>query len=536
MNTVSVFAKNCLRIAGSLLLFVALLVWQVPVTAQTISSFSESSTAFVNYSATNERPVRACSSLVSLSGADYSIVSAALIPGTPEVPEHCRVAGVIPAEIRFEVNMPTRWNARLYMPGTDGFAGRAPEDQRAGLASALRHGFATVATDTGHDARTEPGGSFAYNNLAKLIDYGFRGVHLTALTAKVLLARYYEQGPSYSYFNGCSNGGRQAMMEAQRFPTDFAGIIAGAPSLNYTGTKISQLHKARAMKDRPVSSSELEILAASVYAKCDGIDGLHDGIIDDPRKCDFRVAEELPLCDSEDTDACFAEYEIEAIEAIYSPVVLGGDVVLRGHTLSGEAVSMGFDGVDRPGWIPWIVSEDGESLNEMLGGDFWRYLAFLNDDPDYDWLNHDMDEVPDNLANVAAITNATNPDLTAFRDEGGKLISYYGWAEPALNPLQMIDYREAVADEMGNDLDEFFRLFMVPGMAHCRGGVGPDSFDAMTALIDWVEGNIEPDSIIASQIVDGEIIRTRPLCPYPKVAMHQGFGSIDEAANFACEH
>ncbi len=383
----------------------------------------------------------------------------------------------------------------------------------------------TAYTDTGHDSRVEPLGTFAYDNLGKEIDYAFRAVHLTAVTAKVLIAAYYGTAETYSYWDGCSTGGRQGLISAQRFPDDFDGILAGAPVLNFTDTVIAYVWNNQALAMTPLSLAKVALVGEAVYARCDAADGLADGLIDDPRRCDFDPALHLPVCDGARGEACFTAGEIETLQAIYGGPVRAGERLFPGQPVGAEAGN---------GWNRWIVSSRGPTIGLSFSDTFFKYLAFTPDDPDFDWRTFDFDTDPDRVT-IREILDATDPDLSVFHARGGKMITHFGWADTALNPMMAVNYYEDVRATMGESTtSDFYRLFMVPGMFHCRGGLGTDRFDALTPLFNWVEGGVAPDRIPAARIENGEVTRTRPLCPYPQVAKHIGSGSIDDASNFVC--
>ena len=290
-----------------------------PAAAQNGFSFSDSARSASAYLRATVRPQMACRDLLGMTDPDMSIVSAEVFPGGDGVPEHCRVNGVLAPEIRFQVNLPAAWNRRFYMNGNGGFAGESPEaPNRAALrATALRHGFVSATTNTGHDAAQEPLATFGERSYQKVVDYAFRAVHLTAVTSKTIAARYYDRPVAYSYWDGCSTGGRQALMEAQRFPGDFDGIVAGAPVLNFVDTLILGLWHARALEPAPVTLETLKIVADAVYAKCDGLDGLVDGIIDDPRRCPFDPVKDLPVCAADASSAgCVTAAQAAALKKI----------------------------------------------------------------------------------------------------------------------------------------------------------------------------------------------------------------------------
>ncbi len=478
------------------------------------------------------KPSLACGDLRGLTGYEFSVITSAVMAATAEVPEHCRVSGQILPGIRFEVNLPTAWNRRLYMFGNGGFAGESFEGppRVAHRGRALGHGFAVASTDTGHDGVAEPLASFAADR-QKLLDYAFRSLGTTAETAKRIVRAYYGAPPARSYFDGCSTGGRQGLILAQRFPEAFDGIVVGAPVLNFSGTMVSYAWTAQALASAPVPYSKLGLLAARVYSACDARDGLEDGLIDDPRRCDFRPARDLPKCPGEtDSDACFTARQIETLDRIYADVAGQGRRIFPGWPVGAEIA--GPNG--RSGWEPWITRESGRTIAVNFAESFFRYMGFSEKDPTWEITRFQFDRDPARLEWISGVLNATDPDLSRFRARGGRIVMYYGWADPALNALMGVEYYEQVARRMGASTTEFFRLFMVPGMFHCAGGVGCGTFDALTPLIRWVEDGAAPDRILAARVAGGKTVRTRPLCPYPQVARYQGKGSIDEAAGFTC--
>ncbi len=476
-----------------------------------------------------------CKALVSLTGYDFAITQATLLPASGDVPEHCRVAGLVLPEIQFEVNLPTAWNARLYMFGNGGMAGEA-FDNPARVAyrnNALRHGFAVAATNTGHEALLEPLASFAVNR-EKLVDYSFRAIHVTAMTAKAIVRAYYAAPLGHSYFDGCSTGGRQGLMSAQRFPEDFDGITVGAPVLNFSGSLLRHAWRAQAMQSAPITLEKLSIVADRVYAKCDRLDGLADGLIDDPRKCTFKPDADLPKCGRDaDGPACFTAAQIGTLEKIYGGVQSNGRVIFPGLPMGAE-ISVKEGDVAVSGWEPWMESRNGRTIDAQFGESYLRYMAFAQPNPQFELMQFNFDTDIEKLGATARMMDATEVDLSRFQMRGGKILMYFGWADPALAPEMGVDYYQKVEKQMGASTGDFMRLFMVPGMFHCRGGVGVSTFDAVTPVVAWVEKGATPMNIVGSRMAAGKVVRTRPLCPYPQVAKYSGTGSIDDAKNFAC--
>jgi hypothetical protein len=486
-------------------------------------------------------PKSTCASLRSLTGYEFSIISAALIPASKERPEFCRVLGLIQPEIKFEVALPSSWHGRLLMMGNGGYAGENLDFVGRAMTrdSAVSSGFAFTQTNTGHDAEGEPLGAFAIS-AQKLLDYAFRAVHVTVDTAKRVTAAYYGIPPRRSYFLGCSTGGRQGLMAAQRFPNDFDGISSGAPVLDFVSTQVNYVPIMQAMAKAPVSENKLKVVGKIVYALCDEKDGLKDGLIEDPRRCGFKPSMHLPRCSSSgDAPDCFTDGQIQSLETLYSDQYIKGQKVFKGWPVGAEAegliaVAPGVMIDGKVGWDRWLVRSDQPPDFKQFSEAFFRYLAEPKKKPNLELSELDFERNPPRLDWIRETLNATDTDLSAFRDHGGKLLMWFGWADPALNPLMGIEYFEAAARKMGAGMPRFFRLYMLPGVFHCWGGVGCDSLPRLATLINWVEGGKAPDSILASRVIAGKVVRTRPLCPYPEVAKYKGSGSIDEAANFVC--
>jgi tannase/feruloyl esterase len=482
------------------------------------------------------RPHAECASLIALTDFELSITAASPVAATSDAPEFCRVSGLIQPEIRFEVSLPAAWNGRLYMFGNGGYAGEAldaPGRVRS-VQRALARGFAAVQTNTGHEAAVEPLGTFA-TSPQKFLDYAYRGVHVTALAAKRILQAFYGSAARRSYFDGCSTGGRQGLISAQRFPDDFDGIVVGAPVLDFTGTMIGYANTQRALSAAPIPAEKLKLVADVVYGKCDATDGIRDGVIDDPRRCAFTLSD-LPACpDNGEGPACFTAAQIRALEAIYSGLKKDGRELVPGWPVGAEIAAPAPNGGSASGWVPWFIAPPtGRPIEAQFGETFFKYMAFSRPNPNYDWTTFNVATDYDKLRATSATLDATDPDLSRFKARGGKIVSYFGWADPALNPLFAVNYYDRVVARSGASTAEFYRLFMVPGMFHCGGGVGISTFDAFTPLVDWVEKGTAPQTIIGARVVDGKVVRTRPLCPYPAVAAYKGSGSTDEAASFVC--
>lgn len=504
-------------------------------------AFLDVKSALVDYSQADTAPSKACEAMAAFRSDEIAEIRAVSIAADGGVAAHCRVTGMLKPEIAFEVSLPAKWNGRFYMIGNGGHAGEALDDpgRAAQRHAAIALGFAFAQTNTGHDSRKEPGGTFVVSNPQKAIDYAYRAVHLTATTAKAVTAEYYAKPVSRSYWNSCSNGGRQGLIEAQRYPEDFDGLVINAPWVSQTGFTIGAMWNQKAMSAAPLTAGKLNTLAAKVMEKCDAVDGLKDGVIDDPRRCEFDATTDLPSCGSgTGSDACFTAAEADAINKVYrGPQTSKGKSIFPGFMLSSEAASPPVGSAPpASAWMNFIVpaTADGRAADFNLAENTMRYLVFTPPQPNWDYRTFDFDRDTRLLDTWAKKVNADSTDYSKFRRRGGKVLMTYGWADQVLQPMMGVDYYEKVVAKNGAKTQDFMRLFMVPGMTHCAGGHGTDRFDAVTAVINWVEKGKAPDSLHASRVVNNQVVRTRPLCPYPQVARYSGKGSIDDAANFSC--
>jgi tannase/feruloyl esterase len=460
------------------------------------------------------------------------------------LPSFCRVQGVAKpssdSHIEFEVWLPVAgWNGKYMGVGNGGSTGSISYTYTAnshGLVDALAEGFAASSTDTGHRGAGDDY-SFGKGHPEKAIDYFYRAIHETSVQAKMIVQAFYGTNPKYSYFDSCSNGGREALMEVQRYPADYNGVLAGAPSSFRTHLQLAMTWVGEALSAEPgshFSSTKLPAIEAAALAACDARDGLKDGVIDEPYKCHFDPS--VLLCKGPETDACLTQPQVTALQKIYSgPRTSKGQQIFPGYEPGGETGAAN-------AWTAWITGTgDRQGSSSVRAQGF--FASFLDPDPRWNAQNFNFDrDVKAFDDSPAALANANNPDLSPFRDRGGKLILYHGWSDAAVPPLATVNYYSQVTSKMGQKAADFSRLYMVPGMQHCGGGPGPNSFrEPITeALQRWVENGTAPDTLIATKYkVDGNppggVARTRPLCSYPKVAHYNGSGSIDDAANFTCQ-
>lgn len=481
-----------------------------------------------------------CQDLTSLRMGRVDIVSATEVAESGSVPAHCEVKGVIDEEINFALSLPTDWNGKFIMGGGGGFAGTVSDSAGTGspFATAIQRGYATSGTDTGHSA-SDFGMSWALHNKKRQLNFGYEAIHVTAEVSKEIISRYYGKHIEYSYFIGCSTGGRQGMMESQRFPMDFDGVVSGAPSFHQTGLVLSSIWQMQNMfpgqgnLTTPVLPvTKLPMLGQAIYNKCDEIDGLRDGIIDDPTKCTFDPNNDLTRCQAgQDGPGCFTTAQIDVIQKIYDGPSNSRGQLFPGWPVGSEAFGFGWN-LSMVGFPNF--SGPYPNFSYFFANEILRYGVYS--DPDYDLHEFDFERNVPDMYHVGAILNATDPNLRPFKNHGGKIILYHGYADPLVNPTRTVQYYEDVQQTMGKKrADDVARLFLLPGVSHCAGGVGPDTADWVTALENWVEDGQAPDEITAYKYSGVNVTRSRPLCPYPKVAKYKGTGSIDDAANFTCQ-
>ena len=474
-----------------------------------------------------------------------TLPSAAVLKSFENLPAFCRVQGVIQpssdSHIEFEVWLPmASWNGKYFAVGNGGGAGNITYGREAlpatnipGLREALIAGYAASSTDTGHH---EGDAKWAFGHPERIVDFGYRAVHEMAQKSKAIVAAFYGMGPKHSYFDSCSTGGRQALMEAQRYPADYDGLIAGAPSNNLTRVAASFIWNLQATEIDPASyipANKYPAIEAAALTACDARDGVKDGVIDDPRVCDFKPA--TLLCSGPESANCLTQPQITALEKLYAgPRNSQGQQLYPGLLPGGETGPVGWGfyvsgGAPHTSYDYLAGIETGQAIYQNAAWDFRTYN-----------IDRDVKTADDTMGRAL---NAVDPDLKALKEKGGKLIMYQGWNDPAVPPMGTVDYYNNVVTKMGRtNTESFGRLYMVPGLQHCYGGPGPNTFGPTmtTALERWVEHGVAPGAIIATKYkTDGDpasgVVRTRPLCPYPQVARYKGTGSTDEAANFTCK-
>lgn len=427
------------------------------------------------------------------------------------------VDGFIGGTIGFELLLPDSWNGRFTMGGGGGFVGSVQNMTRG----SARQGYATVGTDTGHRG---PGGNFALDDVLAQINFGHLAVHRTAEAAKAIIHAYYGSSPEFSYFLGCSRGGGQALMEAQRYPNDFDGIVAGAPAFNWTGFGATFLRIAQAFYPDPknlastvVDRDDLEKLYQEIMKQCDAADGLEDGIVDDPTAVKFDLSKVSGLTDA----------QRKAIQAVYDGARNSDGPIYPGFPIGAEGGPQG--------WLSWITgplpagaSGGAPSASFGFGTDIFRYFVF--NDPDWDYTKYDFSTWAEDTHLAGTFLNATDPKLDAYKARGGKLIIWHGWADPALPATATIGYYDDVLEVDSGAMD-YTRLYMVPGCLHCGGGPGPSGVDWLDVISKWVEKGEAPGRLVATK-GQGDAAMTRPLYPYPNRSAYKGSGDPNKAENF----
>jgi len=478
------------------------------------------------------------SSLQAKAPKGTTVTGAKLVDADGKLPRYCQVDGHTASpgnEVNFRLGLPERWNGKYYFVGVGGLGGSI-----GSLTKGLERGYASASTDTGHVSSDETW----WGNRAKEIDYGHRGTHVTAVAGKELTGAFYGQAPQHAYFDGCSNGGRQAMMEVQRYPSDFDGIIGGDPA---TGTpmqvgRVLVYQKMLSKAENFLTAEKIELLSKATLAACDKTDGLEDGLITDPRLCSFKP--ETLKCNGPDGPNCLNEGQLAVVKQIYDGAKVNGEVYSWGFPVGHEGSTSG--------WRAWISGPEnpvpqedgtlaytGQRLPSGYGlaDSNMRFLALENDDPSFTWR---VFKFPADLARMKTMSEILSPldaDLRPYKSRGGKLLLYHGWSDPAISAYGTVAYYEKMAKIVGGqqDAESFAKLYLVPGMHHCTGGPGPNQFDMLTALENWVEKGQSPGPLRATHSENGAVTRSRPLCPHPQVARYTGSGSVDDAANFRCE-
>ncbi len=537
------------------------------------AAFLLSPTASLAQQATANQ-IQACESLRQLR--NLTITEAGVRDNDQSDSAYCYVRGIISPAIHFhaQLPLPENFNGRFLQWGDGGKDGDLDFANHR-----VADGYAVTNSNTGHDSGTEPGSAFGYNNRQAEIDFGYRAVHLTVMAGKTLVNNYYNRAPDYSYFEGCSTGGRQGLMEAQRYPNDFDGIVAGAPvnyyqAMNAAGTwNLQRMFKDNFAGNLAIDSNGdgqrdsvelVRILNDAVLQKCDANDGIRDGVLNNPLSCDFDPRVDLAdhMCPSSGNGAvCFNDAQIQTIADFYSgPYDSNGTVIYPGRTKGSELDWIGL-------FVPSASNGMAPSMLRGPAGDHVNYLFYeedpgvtipnLNDpnytprrdgmNPEFHWLDFSVDDFTSGQAELmSSIMDATDPDLSSFLESrDGKLIIYHGMGDALSVATATVNYFNDMVDTTFagsfSDANDSSRLFLAPGMGHCGGGPGPNNWDKLAPLVDWVENGVAPESLTATHSTDGSVDNERLLCTFPQQARYTGptGGENDSdnwvAENFSCQ-
>jgi len=498
-----------------------------------------------------------CAALKSAEGGDLTIdtaemVAAGSVAEQPDLPEHCHVSGMINKRtgadgkqygIGFNLRMPADWNGRFVFEGGGGLDGILKLGDGSVYGSinppALARGFAVITTDGGHRSQSNIDADFAQDQQARL-DYAFNALDRVTLVGKDLVTRYYGSRPEYSYLLGCSNGGRQGLMAAERYPLHFDGIVAGDPAFKLTRIAMDQVWNIQVVASispknedgRPIlskafSDADLRLVADAVLKRCDALDGLADGMINDWQGCDFDPAE--LTCSGKKTDQCLAPKQVEALKKLHQGPVDGEGKPLYGRFPYDTGIAQSVWRRMRMG-----TATDGtwDAADFFLGFETLRQYSMTPPDKTFDPMTFDFDSDVARTAQMRALGDADQTYLQTFRDHG-KMIVYHGLSDQGMATGALTDWYDAVVSDNGEGVRDSVRLFLVPGMTHCGGGMSTDQFDMLSAIQAWVEEGKAPQRIIAR----GEAFPgiSRPLCPYPQVARYDE-GDPDKAGSFVCRN
>ena len=489
-----------------------------------ITAIGQSMTAFAD---------ETCHDLYRMTDSTWAVEPGFLVGADASNPQHCRLRGVVNRAIRVEIRMPTQnWNGRIMFSTVGGGAGSIGD-----TTSLLSRGFAMASTDTGHEGQTME----FMSQPEATIDYAYRGVHLATLFTKAIVQQYYDKSIEYSYLNGCSNGGRAALMEAIRFPTDYDGIIAGAPAFQFAEFASWMIGGARQQEKHPLTRDAITVLDQNSRQACDSLDGVVDSVINDPRLCtEERLELDKLVCRAGQTGNCLTPGQVETARYMYADQ----------FDASGQLVSPGvLPGAEAAGdWEFWMLKNRLLGSESLIGGMANTLALLMRHEPGFDVTNFDPNNDRPQLAPAMAVTDVQTADLTDFAANGGKLIMYQGWNDYPLRPQRAISYLEQAEEHHGGPAKtgEFFRLFMVPGMVHCVAGPGAWVADYVEPLVNWRETGEAPDRIEgktgmkrfsldpSEQPATTDDDFTRPLCPYPALAQYNGRGDQRQSENFTC--
>jgi hypothetical protein len=502
----------------------------------------------------------AVSKCVALGHTDFSaiqdaptqIIGAKIVAPGENGPEHCAVQGYVSPNVGFEMRLPTtQWNGRFIELGCGGACGTT----QWLFWCPLERGYACIASDMGHKGKDQDGlWAYAYGNLQAQIDFGYRGVHVAALAGKAITEKYYDRAPTYSYFHGCSSGGRQALVEAERFPWDFNGIIGGGPWIDDTASATHYIWASRALRRSDgtlvLSRADLRMVHDAALARCDLDDGVKDGIISDPQHCRFDPS--TLVCKVNQTSGCLTSEQAEAVNKVYDgPRTSTGEAILPRGSARGSEMNWVDDQATHKAAF-YVHSDGTQSHEEEWALEYFRFRVSPPAGPSWklEDFNFDRDYKRFSTGIQESLLNAGNPDMRRFDAAGGKMIIYQGWNDESVVPEKTIDFYELATRTMGgrHAIETFFRLFMIPGMGHCTGGDGAFAIDYLSAMEAWVERGDAPESLVGAHLrgttgrenfllkfplsPTAAVDFTRPMYPYHLIAKYKGRGNPNAAQNY----
>lgn len=490
---------------------------------------------FIIHASAVRAEIRDCEALAQLKLTETRIIAATKITPPPEWPlpeslftqlpwetlksmpvSFCRVEAVIEKEMRIEVWLPDNWNGKYMGVGNGAFMGAIHYPD---LARAVLRGYAGASTDTGHVSAHIFDSDWMKGDPERLPNFIHRAHHLMAVVSKQIIRTYYGKAPVYSYFKGCSTGGQEGLTEAEQYPNDYLGIIAGAPANNLILLQLRGIWEAQVNMKKPdsvLTTEQKDLIADAAVISCDAGDGVEDGVISDPVHCGFDPA--VLACKDGVNGVCLTQAQVETARSSYGRVTSQGGLALYAGPAPGASLNR----------LPFAPENNLYDLALFKLLPEWEGKDVLSFD-----FDQDLPPIQNRLDDVL---NVLSLDFSAFRKRGGKLLIYQGWKDNGISPYNTIDYVDKVKDVMEmQNVDDFLRLFMAPGMEHCRAGPGPNEFDTITPLEQWVEQGRAPDSIIAVHRTDGQVDRSRPLCVYPQREHYKGSGDTDAAENFECK-
>jgi hypothetical protein len=473
----------------------------------------------------DHNPGARCAALAGRDIAGAHLNAADLVAASTTAPAYCRVRGLVAPKLNFELRLPIRWNRKLHYGGGGGYNGAIPPATLA----ALRQGYAQVSSDSGHQGNALDA-SFVFNDPQAALLFGSLSVPTVTAVAQEVARMHYGRRVKRSYFEGCSNGGREGLMNAQRYPALFDGIISRAPAYNWVGIMgtFNRTAKALAAPGGAINAAKVTTLSNAVLAACDALDGVVDGVVSNPQACNFNPATLRCPGGADTGNACLSDAQLAVVASVTTPAAFaGGAYTYPGWPLSGNENA-------GAAWDLW--TSGAPSLQFLFQDTTVKY--YLAGNPLANSLLYNYNSNPAALAAMSGLNDATNPNLHAFLGAGGKLMLWHGGNDAALSVRATTDYYQKVVAAVGGhaNADQFLRYYVAPGVNHCAGGPGADSSDLLSALDAWVTEGHAPRTLKAIRLdaSTGATLLSRPLCVYPAYPRYKGTGDVNSAKNFSC--